>query len=106
MKIVFKIRDKDTGLYSAGGTYSIFTRVGKTWSTAGYLKSHLTAWADMGYHRSPRPIPDNWEIVQLVQIETTLTHAEFMAKDFSQSKKKKKSDVQIEPELSDDSLKE
>ena len=76
---VFKIRDRDTGLFSTGGMRPVtFTKVGKTWSTAGHLKSHLTMWADQGYRKPPLPIPLSWEIVEFIQIENPLTHEEFM----------------------------
>lgn len=39
----YKIRDKETGLFSRGGssTYNIWSKVGKTWSNLGHIKNHL-----------------------------------------------------------------
>lgn len=79
-KSVYKIRNKTSGLFSTGGSSPGFTKVGKTWSTIGYLKSHLTMWADMGYHQPPRPFPDNWEIVEMIVTENVLTYEEMLAK--------------------------
>lgn len=80
---VFKIRDKETGLFSTGGMRPVtFTRTGKTWSTAGHLKSHLTMWADQGYQKEPLPIPQNWEIVEFIQIENPMPFAEFISRGY------------------------
>jgi len=38
---VYKIRDKDTGLYALGGIYGGWNKTGKSWSTIGNLKGHL-----------------------------------------------------------------
>ena len=38
---MFKIRDKQTGLFSTGGTYPDFTKDGKVWGQIGHIKSHL-----------------------------------------------------------------
>jgi hypothetical protein len=37
----YKIRDKNTGKFSTGGTRPGWTKRGKAWSTLGYLKAHL-----------------------------------------------------------------
>lgn len=38
---VFKIRDKESGLFSNGGQYPRFTSRGKAWGTLNDLKLHL-----------------------------------------------------------------
>lgn len=42
MKSVYKIRDKYTGLFSKGGAYPRFGKIGKLWTSRGALKNHLS----------------------------------------------------------------
>jgi hypothetical protein len=42
MTTVYKIRNKDTGLFSTGGTYPRWTKAGKVWKQKGHLTVHLT----------------------------------------------------------------
>ena len=65
--IYYKIRHKVTGLYSKGGTWVSsdgtgmwWSKVGKTWSSIGTLRSHLTLVMS-----EPRRGVDmsNWEVV-------------------------------------------
>jgi hypothetical protein len=39
---VYKIRDKETGLFSTGGMDPTFTKKGKVWTGIGPLKAHIT----------------------------------------------------------------
>ncbi|KAF6630630.1 hypothetical protein H6F38_14480 [Paenibacillus sp. EKM208P] len=59
---VYKIRHKETGLFSKGGThiYGIWTKEGKSWSNIGHLKNHLNQF--VGYDN---PYTDA-EIVEVV----------------------------------------
>ena len=59
----FKIRDRETGLFSSGGTYPHFSKTGKVWSDIGHLKSHLSLL---------REIPWNWEIITYVAISPSI----------------------------------
>jgi hypothetical protein len=45
---VYKIRNKETGLFSKGGSYSkdIWTKEGKSWSNIWHLKNHLNQFLD------------------------------------------------------------
>lgn len=45
---VYKIRDKETGLFSKGGSshWNIWTKVGKSWSNIGHIKNHLHMFID------------------------------------------------------------
>ena len=45
---LYKIRDKETGLFSSGGSSPHWTKNGKRWSTLGYLHSHLNQFKN-GY---------------------------------------------------------
>lgn len=60
-KIVFKIRNTETGLYSKGGLEPEFNKIGKTWNNLGHVKNALNLYETGG--TQPRTIPNNWEIV-------------------------------------------
>jgi len=65
---VYKIRDKETGLFSTGGSVPRWKKIGKTWSGLGPVTNHLTMWCDKyDYKKRKRiiiDIPDEWEIVK------------------------------------------
>ena len=44
--MLYKIRNKDTGLFSTGGIDPRWTKLGKTWNSIGTFKSHLTLVGD------------------------------------------------------------
>lgn len=58
--VMFKIRHKETGLFSKGGSNSrdIWTKGGKTWSNIGHVKSHLNAFITNGNMDSDYPYYD------------------------------------------------
>lgn len=66
----YKIRDKDTGLFSTGGYYPSWTKTGKSWKRLNHLKCHLNLWIrdDNGYvpkwRRDRYYIPLRWEVVR------------------------------------------
>ena len=69
----YKIRDKNTGLFSEGGCSPRFSKNGKTWPTRGALKSHLTLLGksftcclDGKNHQFHSEIPESWEIVEYI----------------------------------------
>lgn len=70
-KFLFKIRDKNTGLFSTGGMYPSWTTKGKTWNGMGPLKSHLNQFMKSKNYSKERfnQIPDNWEVVKIKFIE-------------------------------------
>ena len=47
MKTVYKIKNKETGLYSMGGVSPYFTKNGKTWSAYGHVTGHLRQFNKM-----------------------------------------------------------
>ena len=51
MHKVFKIRNKETGLFSRGGTKpaNIWSKEGKSWTNIGHLKNHLNQFTQ-GWH--------------------------------------------------------
>lgn len=75
---VYKIRNKD-GKYSCGGAHAAFHGNGKTWSTMGALKAHLTHYRD-AYGRE-REVPEDWEIVEFVQGPVVAKARDLKAKD-------------------------
>lgn len=70
---VYKIRDKNTGLFSTGGVSPKWTKTGKTWSCEGHLKSHLTLLKeyakyqyDIRYNYGSKrtwKCPPDWEVI-------------------------------------------
>lgn len=44
--MLYKIRNKKTGLFSTGGVAPRWTKLGKTWNSIGTFKSHLTLVGD------------------------------------------------------------
>lgn len=59
---VYKIRDKNTGLFSCGGDGPRWSRVGKTWSSMGNLKNHLALFRHWRTGVDERL--KDWEIVE------------------------------------------
>lgn len=70
---VYKIRDKETGLYNTGGTGSYWSKQGRLWTGIGHLKQHLssithdhTPWRK----RRSFTLPPGWELVEFDLVET------------------------------------
>jgi len=67
-KSVYKIRNKETGLFSTGGSIPRWKKVGKTWSGLGPVTNHLVMWCEKyDYKRGKKiiaDIPNEWEIVK------------------------------------------
>ena len=68
---IYKIRNKETGLFSKGGsnTLNIWSKTGKSWSNIGHLKNHLNlhckyCWSEDPKKRSDYPY-ENAEIIEL-----------------------------------------
>lgn len=65
---VYKIRDKETGLYAMGGsnTSSLWSKTGKTYSNIGHLKNHLHSFIERGLPSKDYPYHNaeivSWEI--------------------------------------------
>lgn len=45
---MYKIRDKNTGLFSKGSSYIGFSKAGKVWNGMGPLKNHINALSGSG----------------------------------------------------------
>jgi len=94
---VYKLRDTVTGLFSKGGMAPYFDKEGKTWSSRGALKSHLTQLSQGFYLHDHTPwhgrgknlteIPATWEIIEYVlRLEDSVT---FSAQDEAKRPAKK-----------------
>ncbi len=65
---VYKIRCKETGLFSTGGVYPRFTSRGKAWTGMGALKNHINQFKG----RESNWRYDNCEVIEMVLVETEL----------------------------------
>jgi hypothetical protein len=76
---VFKIRDKNTGLFSTGGCQPDFNKEGKTWMSIGHIKNHLHQFIrtiynnDWSTHKEENRIPEEWEVIEYERTETEIT---------------------------------
>lgn len=57
---VYKIQSKTTGLFSTGGTSPRFSRIGKTWSNIGHLKTHLLQFSTL---------PEEYSDCEIIELE-------------------------------------
>ena len=72
---VYKIRHKETGLYSRGGIYGAqWSKTGKTWSHIGHVKSHLRQAVRYGLSEQIK----KWEVLELVTEENIIDPAQFL----------------------------
>jgi hypothetical protein len=64
---LFKIRNKETGEFSKGGTsgWNIWTKGGKTWTNIGHVKSHLNQFLRHYINDNERYPYHNAEIVEV-----------------------------------------
>jgi hypothetical protein len=67
MMKAYKIRNKETGEFSRGGSSGryIWSKAGKTWGNIGHVKNHLHHFVDCGEKSNDYPY-DNAEIVEVV----------------------------------------
>ena len=76
MEVVYKLRDKSTGLFSKGGTIGDFNKTGKIWKTPGHVRSHLKQFEHTcSRDKTNRLIENinNWEIVEYKLVEINRT---------------------------------
>lgn len=70
--IVYKIRDKVSGLFDAGGSRLRLNKHGKVWPTAGTARAHLTLLQEKDYRSRTskyRPEAKNLEVVEFELVE-------------------------------------
>lgn len=84
MTTFYKIRDKNTGLFSTGGVDALthpgsWSKTGKVWRTEGQLKQHLRQYIRVTDYWPKRKevsqIPDHWEVVTYVVAEQSVKPA-------------------------------
>jgi hypothetical protein len=70
---LYKILDKETGLYSKGGMVPDWGKHGKTWNALGHIKSHLRQFmlakvkdGEKNYRKLVNKIPKTWEVIEIV----------------------------------------
>lgn len=72
--IMYKIRNRETGLYSTGGMKPNWSKDGKTWGK-GHVGSHLRQFIGHGFRDADIDFYANAEIVQIeVKEEELKTH--------------------------------
>ncbi len=60
---VYKIKDKETNLFSTGGRYPRWTKSGKAWPDLKSLKCHLNFFVSKGTSGKHASIPHSWEVI-------------------------------------------
>jgi hypothetical protein len=68
--LIYRIRNKQLGLYSKGGAFPSWSKKGKIWKNIGHLKVHLKNVMARGSYRSF----DNW-IVESYEVKETQVSA-------------------------------
>lgn len=69
---VYKVRDKDTGLYSSGGSKPKWSKKGKTWGNKGAVTNHLNMFCN-SWSEDVKDLPEEWEIVEMIIKEEDVT---------------------------------
>jgi len=67
---IYKIRNRDTGLFSTGGTYPRWEKVGKVWKARNHLTNHLTTVAVEGVYGSNADVVEYEVTEQATSIQT------------------------------------
>lgn len=99
--IIYKIRNKKTGLFSKGGTTCLisqngWSKSGRSWTGMGPLKNHLaqyvgavdySGYLNNRYAENLAQIIDEWEIVSFVMQPENVIHMNEIYNDFVLIKK-------------------
>lgn len=67
--IIYKIRDRQTGLFSTGGLHPSFSKKGKIWKQKGHLSNHFSNVNQQAYARR------DCEVVEYELIENEMSTA-------------------------------
>lgn len=69
---VYKIRNKETGLFSTGGLHPTWSKTGKVWQRIGHVHLHINQLVN------EKTIPGAYKNAEIVEAEITeiLTHVE------------------------------
>lgn len=89
---LYKIRHKVTGLFSKGGETPSWSKKGKTWSSLGHLKRHISGVVDSRYHYMKDMV--NWEIIEIEVSETLKSIG--TAQDIAMEKVRKNKEQELE----------
>jgi hypothetical protein len=81
-KFLYKIQRAE-GLFSKGGENPDFTKVGKTWTNIGHVKTHLKGVRNSEYGRA---IPEDWKIIE-IPIEPKIYNS-YSAREFMEESKR------------------
>ena len=79
MTTVYKIRHKETGLFSTGGMWHRFTTVGKVWSRINHVRAHLALFSQRGRPPSDYHLESYLDQIEIVEYDLV----EKSAKDVS-----------------------
>lgn len=66
---IYKIRNKETGLFSSGGSYAEWQTAGKTWKSLPNLKSHLSMYNYRYALESVQTFYNGSEVVEFELVE-------------------------------------
>lgn len=70
----YKIRHKQTGLFSKGGVQPKFNKCGKTWATMGHIKLHLKSvryYADRPQSPLSEQAKEYLNSIEIIELSTT-----------------------------------
>ena len=77
MSSLYKIRSKKTGLFSTGGVWPKWSKLGKIWTVRGHISSHFTALSPNGRREY---LNNDAEIVEVELVVKSVTPvADFIA---------------------------
>lgn len=65
----YKIRNRNTGLYSTGGLHPSWTKMGKTWASLRTLRSHLSQHIGNEWRQTDT---STWQVVEIEIREVNL----------------------------------
>jgi hypothetical protein len=71
---VYRIRHKQTGLYSLGGHTPNWSKSGKVWRSMGALRNHLRVFNQGPTGYGNRAIPADWLVIEYILREDELAY--------------------------------
>jgi len=70
---VYKLRNKETGLFSTGGLDPLFNKKGKIWKQLNHIKAHLTQFRNISYYDPQRNVSNKEYLNSVEIVEYTLS---------------------------------
>jgi hypothetical protein len=83
MSSLYKIRSKKTGLFSTGGQWPKWSKLGKIWTVRGHISSHFTGLSPNGRREYQN---NDAEIVEIELIVKSVTPVEELIADAKRRK--------------------